>query len=63
MKKIVVKTSRAMEIVVKCTSPQYFGDFSSDDCVIFGGDVAGTTFVSANLWGIVVTSLVVYLLM
>ena len=63
LKEMVVKTKRAMEIVEKHTSPQYFGDFSYDDCVIFGGDVAGATFVSANLGGIVLSSLLAYLLM
>ena len=53
LKEIVVKTKRAMEIE----------DFSYDECVLFGGEVAGTTFASANLLLIILSSLLAFLLM
>jgi len=61
LKEMLGKTERAMQIVKKHTNPQYFGDFNYKDCVIFGGDVAGSTFHLANLGYIVLTSLLAYL--
>lgn len=62
LKEMEAKTKQAMEIVDQHTSPNYFGDFSYTDCAIFGGDVAGTTFASANLGHIVLSMLVARLL-
>jgi len=62
LKEMEAKIKQAMEIVDQHTSPNYFGDFSYADCAIFGGDVAGTTFASANLGCIVLSLLVARLL-
>ena len=58
LKMMVAKTKRAMEIVSNATQPDFLGGFSHDDCIIFGGDVAGASWHSSS-WGHIVTTLVV----
>ena len=58
LKKMVAKTKRAMEIVNNATQPDFLGGFSHDDCIVFGGDVAGASLQSPR-WGHIVATLVV----
>jgi len=58
LKKMVAKTKRAMEIVNNVTQPNFLGGFSHDDCIVFGGDVAGASLQSPK-WGHIVTTLIV----
>ena len=62
LKEMVVNTKGMMDIVEKYTNPNFFGDFTYDDCVIFGGDVAGATLDSAGWLQISIPSFVTYLL-
>ena len=48
LKETLAKVKRAMEIVEKHTKPNFFGDFTYDDCAIFGGDVDGATISSVG---------------
>jgi len=58
LKKMVASTKWAMEIVSNVTQPNFLGGFSHDDCIVFGGDVAGASLQSPK-WGQIVTTLMV----
>ena len=60
LKDMVATTKRAMEIVKEHTQPDFLGDFTYDDCVIFGGEVAGSTLRSVKLGQIVLLVTVAY---
>jgi len=60
LKDMVATTKRAMQIVKEYTQPDFLGDFTYDDCVIFGGDVAGSTLHSVKLGVIVILVTVPY---
>merc|ERR1712215_608770 len=49
LKTMVGTTKRAMEIIENNTQADFFGGFTYDDCVIFGGVVAGAPLQSATL--------------
>ena len=63
LREILAKTRNAMEIVEKYKKPNFFGDFTYEDCVIFGGHVAGATFGSPGWVQIILPSLATYLLL
>ena len=60
LKKMVAKTKRAMEIVNNVTQPNFLRSFSHDDCIVFGGDVAGASLQSPRWGHIVATLMVIY---
>jgi len=61
LKDMVATTKRTMEVVRKHTQPDYLADFTYDDCVIFGGDVAGSTMNSVKFVQIVILAIVAYI--
>jgi len=62
LKMMVEKTKRMMEIVTNHTQPDFLGGFSHNDCIIFGGDVAGASLQSATLGYILTAVVFVYIL-
>ena len=49
LKMVIEKTDHVREITERLTTPDLFGSFTYDDCVIFGGDIAGASSTTINL--------------
>ena len=62
LKDMVATTKRAMEIVKEHTQPDFLGDFTYDDCVIFGGEVDRSTLHSVKLGQIAILVTVAFFL-
>ena len=59
LKDMVTRTKRVIKIVENFI-PNFYGSFTYDDCVIFGGEVAGTSSISASFLFIIVTTSTLY---
>ena len=59
LKDMVARTNRVIKFVENYI-PDFYGGFSYDDCVIFGGDVSGTSSISASFLFIIVTTSTLY---
>ena len=59
LKVMVPKLDYVIEFVEK-SIPHFFGGFTYDDCSVFGGEIAGSSFLSASLLQIVVIAMACY---
>ena len=62
LNEMVEDTKSRMKIVEKFTSPTFFKGFTHEDCVIFGGDVAGAISSSAPFLQVLFFSVAAYAL-
>jgi len=62
LKDLVAESKKTMEMVNNHTQEDFFGDFSYDDCIIFGGKVARASLHSATLIQMVTIVMLPYFL-
>ena len=51
---VMAEILKMMEEVVRCTQPQFVGDFAFDDCKIFGGNVSKGSMQSKSMANMII---------